>query len=77
VSDPEDEPRLVRGIDLRNARINPGAVVTPDGNVHHLGGIPVTSASGYVEYTQADSALLEDRLLEYPDHMAVPFSCAC
>lgn len=70
VADPEDEPRLVADVSLRNTSFAPSALITPGGQIHHLGGDP--AAWGY---TMMDLALLEDRLMEYPDCYAVPFSC--
>ncbi|MGH3261288.1 MAG: hypothetical protein ACRDNS_04745, partial [Trebonia sp.] len=40
VGDPEDEPRLAADVSLRDAGLWPDAVITPDGDVRHLGGGP-------------------------------------
>jgi hypothetical protein len=69
-ADPEDEPRLVAHVDLLATGLVPKAVITPDGEVHHLSG----DLYGW-RYTTADLAILEDRLNEHPDCYAVPFTC--
>lgn len=70
VSDPEDEPRLAADVSLRDAGLWPDAVITPDGDVHHLGGAPDARTA-----TWSDLAELEDLILAHPDHIAVPLTC--
>ena len=70
VSDPEDEPRPAANVNLRNVHLVPTAVITPDGEAHHLGGAP-----GADRYTHVDYAKLEDLLMDHPGCIAVPFSC--
>jgi hypothetical protein len=59
-------------VNLRNIRLVPTAIITPDGEAHHLGGAP-----GADRYTHADFAKLEDLLTDRPGCIAVPFSCHC
>lgn len=68
--EPADEIRRVADIDVRATNLAPCALITADGDIHHLGGKPhVFSCS------LADHAEMEDLLMANPDHIAVPFAC--
>jgi hypothetical protein len=70
INRPEDEIRRAGDVDLRALMLLPCALVTPDGLLYLPGGEPHSMFN-----SRADHAELEDRLAEYPDHLAVPVAC--
>lgn len=70
INRPEDEARRVSDIDLRFLRLSPTGLLTPAGGIYFMAG----KARCYSN-TIAQFKAYENRLAEYPNHLAFPMAC--
>jgi hypothetical protein len=67
---PEDEIRRVGDVDLRFLYLSPTGLVTPGGDIYFMAGEATTWG-----YTITQFIAYEERLMAYPDHLAIPMAC--